>query len=97
MPSLALPGIEQLLKDRPEHELALRRLYRREPEFLAVCEDLEAVRRALEHWRAADPPVPGRVAECRRMLEELEVEALGFLCLRDDGREPRVGRPARSR
>lgn len=92
MPIIALPGIDQLLEDRPEQELAFRRLYRREPEFRALCDDLEAVRRALEHWRTMDPPVPGRTAECQRMLAELEAEALGFLDPRDDRRESRDGR-----
>lgn len=91
MPSIAHSGVGRLLRARPELELAIHRLFRREPEFRAVCDDLEAVRRALEHWRAVDPPLPGRVAECLRMLQELEAEAFGFLALRQEHREPRDG------
>jgi hypothetical protein len=63
----------------PRHELAIRRLYVRDPEFRAVCDDYGEVQRALEHWQAKGQAAPGRVAEYRRMLEELEAEALTFL------------------
>jgi hypothetical protein len=61
------PGIERLLESRPEHELAIRRVYRREPEFRAICEDLEAVRRALErmvftNFYGQPSCTPGRAA-----------------------------------
>ncbi|MEZ5864588.1 MAG: hypothetical protein R3D25_11190 [Geminicoccaceae bacterium] len=86
VPSTALPHLDRLLEGRPGQELAIWRLYRRDPEFRAVCEDLEAVRRALENWQSVDPPLPGRVAECQNMLAELEAEALEFLDQRDDRR-----------
>ncbi len=63
----------------PRQEFTIRRLYVRDPEFRAVCDDYGEVRRVLEHWQAAGRMVPGRVAEYRRMLEELEAEALTFL------------------
>ena len=74
-----LPSLDRLLDRYPEHELAIRRLFRREPEFCAVCDDYDAVCRALEHWQTRDEPVPERIAEYRRMLVELEAEALAFL------------------
>ena len=60
----------------------------------AVCDDLKAVRRALEHWRTVDPPLPGRIAECQRLLAELEAEALDFLNP-GESREPRNDRSGR--
>jgi hypothetical protein len=63
----------------PRHEFAIRRLFVRDPEFRSVCDDYGEVQRALEHWQAAARPVPERVAEYRRMLAELEAEALGML------------------
>ena len=72
-----MPSIDLLVSRFPRHELAIRRLYVRDPEFRAVCDDYGEVRRALEHWQATDQA--GRAAEYRRMLEELEAEALTFL------------------
>jgi hypothetical protein len=72
-------SIDLLVGRFPRHEFAIRRLYVRDPEFRAVCDDYGEVQRALEHWRATDRTVVGRVAEYRRMLEELEAEALTFL------------------
>ena len=74
-----MPSIDLLVKRFPRHELAIRRLYVRDPEFRAVCDDCGEVQHALAHWQAAEQAVPGRVAEYRRMLEELEAEALTFL------------------
>ena len=74
-----MPSIDLLVSRFPRHEFAIRRLYVRDPEFRAVCDDYGEVQRALEHWQATDQAAPGRVAEYRRMLEELEAEALAFL------------------
>jgi outer membrane protein assembly factor BamD (BamD/ComL family) len=74
-----VPSIDLLVSRLPRHEFAIRRLYVRDPEFRAVCDDYGEVHRALKHWQAADQAVPGRVAEYRRMLKELEAEALTFL------------------
>jgi hypothetical protein len=74
-----VPSIDLLVGRFPRHELAIRRLYLRDPEFRAVCDDYREVRRALEHWQAPEQVVPGRLAEYRHVLEELEAEALAFL------------------
>jgi hypothetical protein len=74
-----VPSSDLLVSRFPGHEFTIRRLYGRDPGFRAVCDDYGEVRRALEHWQAADRPVPERVAEYRRMLGELEAEALGML------------------
>lgn len=81
----SVPSIDLLVSRFPRHELAIRRLYVRDPEFRAVCDDYGEVQHALEHWQVADQPVPGRVAEYRRMLEELEAETLAFLGASRDG------------
>jgi outer membrane protein assembly factor BamD (BamD/ComL family) len=74
-----VPSLDLLLNRFPSHELAIRRLYRRDPEFRAVCDDYREVQRALQHWQAADRAAPERVAEYRQMLDELAAEALAFL------------------
>jgi hypothetical protein len=74
-----VPSIDLLLSRFPRHEFAIRRHYGRDPAFREVCDDYAEVRRALQHWQAADQAVPGRGAEYRRMLEELEAEALTML------------------
>jgi hypothetical protein len=74
-----VPSIDLLVSRFPRHELAIRRLYLRDPEFRAVCDDYGEVHRALEHSQAADQAVPDRVAEYRRILEELEAEAVAML------------------
>ena len=74
-----MPSIDLLVRRFPRQEFAIRRLYVRDPEFRAVCDDYGEVQRALEHWQATDQPAPGRVTEYRRMLEELEAEVVTFL------------------
>jgi uncharacterized protein YdcH (DUF465 family) len=73
-----VPSIALLVSRFPCHEFVMRRLYARDPEFRELCDDYDEVRRALEHWQAADQQ-PGRVAEYRQLLEELEAEALAML------------------
>lgn len=89
-----MASVHRLSQRHPEHELAMRRFHLCETEFRAVCDDLKAVRRALEHWRTVDPPLPGRIAECQRLLAELEAEALDFLNP-GESREPRNDRSGR--
>ena len=72
-------SIDLLVSRFPRHEFAIRRLYVRDPEFRSICDDYREVQHALAHWQAADQAEPERVAEYRRMLEELEAEALAML------------------
>jgi hypothetical protein len=74
-----VPSVDLVVSRFPRHEFAIRRLYSRSSEFRAVCDDYGEVQRALEYWQGTDQAVPGRVAEFRQMLEELEAEALTFL------------------
>jgi hypothetical protein len=48
-------------------------LYAHEDKLSGQCE------RALMHWQAAGQAAPGRVAEYRQILKELEAEALAIL------------------
>jgi hypothetical protein len=74
-----VPSIDPLISRFPNRELAIRKHYVRDPEFRAVCGDYCDVQHALEYWQAADQAVPGRIAEYRQMLRELEAEVLMFL------------------
>ena len=76
------PSLELLVRRFPSHALAIRRLYIHDPEFRAVCGDCSEVQRALEYWQGSDEAAPERVAEYRRMLEELEDEALAMVTMR---------------
>lgn len=86
LPRLAPSHADHLLERYPEHELAIRRLRARDPEFRAVCDDLEAVLQALERWQGSGREAPRRIEEYRRLLAELEAEALAFL--KQPGRNP---------
>lgn len=54
----------------PEHELIVRRLYARTPEFRTLCEDYGAAFRALERWRAD----AGKANDFQQLLQEIEME-----------------------
>ncbi|MDQ0321517.1 hypothetical protein QO002_003655 [Pararhizobium capsulatum DSM 1112] len=54
----------------PEHELIVRRLYVRKPEFRSLCEDYATARAALERWQADT----GKMEEFQQLVEEIEAE-----------------------
>lgn len=60
----------------PEHELAIRRLCSREPEFMATCEDFEEAAVALRRWQEAGPNHAARADEYRVILREIEADIL---------------------
>jgi hypothetical protein len=72
-------GVDLLVSRFPTHEFSIRRLYGRDPEFRAVCDDYAEVQTALQHWQVDDRAAPGMVSHYRSLLEELESEALSFL------------------
>jgi len=78
-----LPSIDTLVQRLPRHELGIRQLYDRDSKFREVCDDYEEVKHALEYWQASGHAVPGRTAEYRQMLKELEAEALEMLKARE--------------
>ncbi|MGH6916534.1 MAG: hypothetical protein ACREJ0_02415 [Geminicoccaceae bacterium] len=71
--------IESLARRFPHHASTIRRLQARDPSFRLICDDYGAAQRALQHWEAAGQAAPGRVAEYRQILTELEAEALAIL------------------
>lgn len=54
----------------PLHELSIRRLYVRMPEFRSLCEDFATAKYALERWREDD----GKVSDFQQLCEEIEAE-----------------------
>jgi hypothetical protein len=64
-------------------EKAVRRRYRADQEFRAICEEYVLARRALAHWKTVDPPCQQREQEYWRLVRELEDEIVAAL----------VGRP----
>jgi hypothetical protein len=71
--------IEALTCRFPQHASIIRRLQTRDPTFRSICDDYGEARRALQHWQAAGEAAPERVADYRRILAELEVEALAMV------------------
>jgi hypothetical protein len=71
--------IESLARRFPQHASTIRRLQARDPSFRSICDDYGEAQRALKHWEAAGQTAPGRVAEYREIVKELEAEALAIL------------------
>jgi len=76
--------IETLVRRFPEHELAVRRLYARDPTFRTICGDYDEALRGLRQWQSADTPANDRIEQYRELLNDLESEALKFV--EDSGR-----------
>jgi hypothetical protein len=68
-----------LVRRFPEHACSIRRLGAANATFRAVCEDYADALRALAHWQDADQSAQQRAEEYRRMIKELEDEALAAL------------------
>lgn len=68
-------AIATVIRRFTRYELTIRRLYIRDLEFRAACEDYGTAREALAVW-ATDSR---RAADYRRLVGELEEEILGFL------------------
>jgi hypothetical protein len=74
MPDVAV--IEVLVRRFPDHARSIRRLQAADVTFRAICEDYADALRALHYWHAADLASHKRAEEYRRLIEELEDEAL---------------------
>jgi hypothetical protein len=72
-------GIEALARRFPQHASKIRQLQARDPDFRSICDDYDDAQRALKYWEGAAQVAPGRVAEYREILAELEAEALEIL------------------
>jgi hypothetical protein len=69
-------AIAALVRRFSEHACSIRRLAAADATFRAICEDYREALRALAHWQAADQSAQQRAAEYRRLVKELEDEAL---------------------
>ncbi len=64
-----------VIRKFPAHELIVRRLYARMPEFRSVCDDYETAKSALERWRHDDR----KMQEFQHLIEEIEAEIEEFI------------------
>jgi hypothetical protein len=72
-------AIAVLVRRFPDHACSIRRLGAADATFRAICDDYGDALRALAHWQAADQSAQQRAEEYRRMVKELEDEALAAL------------------
>ena len=72
-------AITALCSRFPDHARSIRRLHAEGTTFRAICEDYAEAVRALEYWQQADFSSRKKAEEYRRMVEELEDEALAAL------------------
>lgn len=79
-------GSEALVRRFPDHARSIRRLQAEDATFRAICEDYAEGLRALAYWLAADRCCQRRAEEYRRMVAELEDEALALLAACESSR-----------
>jgi hypothetical protein len=72
-------AIEALIRRFPDRARSIRRLQAKDASFRAICEDYAEGLRALAYWQAADHSSQQKAHEYRRLVEELEDEALAVL------------------
>lgn len=77
-----VPAIEALVRRFPDHAGSIRRLEAEDATFRAICEDYADALRALEYWQAADQSSRRKTGDYRRLVNELEDEALATLRMR---------------
>ena len=63
----------------PDRARSIRRLQAQDANFRSICEDYAEGLRALAYWQAADRSCERKAEEYRRLVEELEEEALAAL------------------
>ena len=69
-------AIDALVRRFPEHARTIRRLQAEDANFRSICEDYAEGLRALAYWQAAGRSCEQKAEEYRRLVEELEEEAL---------------------
>lgn len=74
-----LDAIEALARRFPDRARSIRRLQAKDATFRAICEDYAEALRALEYWQAADDSSWRKAEEYRRLVKELEDEAVAAL------------------
>lgn len=79
-------AVAALARRFPDHARSIRRLEGEDANFRAICEDYGLALLALEHWRAADQCAQRKAEDYRRLVIELEAEALAVLQTFEDKR-----------
>jgi hypothetical protein len=78
-----LDEAEGLARRFPEHSVALRRLYMRDPDFRAVCKEYTEAVRAHAHWseKTSQTDAAGmrQLHDYADLMHELEEETLAIL------------------
>ena len=72
-------AIEALVRRYPDSAGRIRCLHAADLTFRAICEDYALALRALQYWQAADRSSRMKAEEYRRLVAELEDEALAAL------------------
>jgi uncharacterized protein YdcH (DUF465 family) len=72
-------AIAALARRFPDYVGSIRRLQAQDAAFRAICEDYGEALRALTHWQAANQSAQQKAEEYRRLVKELEDEALTAL------------------
>jgi hypothetical protein len=72
-------AIDALVRRFPDRARSIRRLQAEDTNFRSICEDYAEGLRALAYWQAADRSCEQKAEEYRRLVEELEDEALEAL------------------
>jgi uncharacterized protein YdcH (DUF465 family) len=72
-------AIEALVRRFPDRACKIRRLHAEDATFRAICEDHAEALRALAYWEVADQSSKRKAEEYRRLIKELEDEALAVL------------------
>lgn len=65
-----MSDLSTVIRHFPVHELAIRRLYTRMPEFRTLCEDYATAQCALERWQADEV----KVRDFQLLIEEIRAE-----------------------
>lgn len=77
MPNVA--AIDALVDRFPDRARSILRLQAENATFREICEDYGEALRVLAYWRKADQASQKKAEEYRRLVEELENEALAAL------------------
>ena len=74
-----MSGIDLIVTRWPKRELSIRRLFTRNADFRALCEDYGEALRAMRHWQAAGSEP--KAEEFRSLAAEIETEIVRMLDL----------------
>jgi hypothetical protein len=72
-------AIEALVRRFPDYARSIRRLEAEDATFRAICEDYADALRALAYWQEADQSSRRKSEDYRKLVNELEDEALAAL------------------